>query len=99
MATPYSDDTPKRKPKATPIPRIGGLTDADLSVNAGFGEIPLKGRFNQRLWANRWLGITEDRFRKDVKKYGIRFKRRGDDIYVDAEDFWAALPEGNTSEE
>jgi hypothetical protein len=96
MATPYADGTRNVKCQSNPLQpptRIGGLTDVDLLLYVGGGSIPLVGRFNQRYWA-ACLGTSEETFRDRVKEHGVKHKRDGRDIYVDAADYWAALPDG-----
>lgn len=98
MATAYGNDTRKINPEPNKI-RFGGNSDPELNIQFGCGEIPLEGRFNQRIWANRFLGIDEKTFRRYVEKFRVPHKRCGGDLFVDARDFWDILPSVTFNEE
>lgn len=73
--------------------RVGGLTETDFIVHNGGGSIPMTGRFNQKIWAG-YLGVSERKFKDYVEEYGIKSRRFGQDMFVDAVDFWDGLPSG-----
>jgi len=58
------------------------------------GSIPLKGRFTPEVWS-MWFGNKPATIREWVAKYNIPHKMPGNEMVIDAEDFWKAIPYGN----
>jgi hypothetical protein len=62
--------------------------DAARVVN---GNVPITGRYTLERWGAE-IGKSAETIRRWVHLYDIRFKQLGDEMVVDAEDLWAAIP-------
>jgi len=61
------------------------------------GVFPMAGRYSVTVWA-MIIGCCRKTVERHVAAHGVRHRRIGDVMFIDAEDFWNALPQLKGSE-
>lgn len=74
------------QPQATQI-----ITNPMPPDQNSVGEFPQSGRFSSSRWA-AILGCNKRTVEKYVEIHKVRYRKPGDQMFIEAADFWAALP-------